>query len=413
MLRTCLVVILQIGSTVTAISQETPRVQQAQRAGQGLVDKYGPDYPVGPDPHPEIAPKKRLARNPNDAFAIRAYGRELWLQFTSDAVAPPNVTPDQIEAASRKVDAFEQFLGGLPAGTPAAKAAIARALDQLKTCRQILAVHQSSLAELEQRLLQNPTDVVAIWSYRMKFTRQLGLLAPNDPENAAIRVVAIKRVIEQVADSVSKLVNQDASTERFELVKSQTAVASLELAIEQSLNNRAVIESLIGSKAAPLEVDAWVNGNPVSAEEMSNKVVLLNFCWATWGNWTDTLSQRIAWDQAHRDKGLVIINVTTYHNQRWNDQSKSPIRVNRRDAHVPEPEQRRAVAAFCLHNQLKFPIAIQTRKAFYDLCEAFGGAPQFVLLDRNHAIRLIRSSDESGTQKVTDALDELFRQRSH
>ena len=104
-----------------------------------------------------------------------------------------------------------------------------------------------------------------------------------------------------------------------------------------------------------------------------------------------------------------IINVTTYHNQRWDDKRKSPIRINRREERVPVPEQRNAVEAFCLQNQLKFPIAIQERKANYDLCHAYGGNPQIVVIDRDNKIRLIQRSDESGIPKVSDALEEIFR----
>ena len=47
---------------------------------------------------------------------------------------------------------------------------------------------------------------------------------------------------------------------------------------------------LIGQVAPPLQVSAWVNGDPIAAEELRGKVVLIDF-WAVWpnregGNWT-------------------------------------------------------------------------------------------------------------------------------
>ena len=51
--------------------------------------------------------------------------------------------------------------------------------------------------------------------------------------------------------------------------------------LEQSIETGKKLAALVGADAAPLEVEAWVNGEPLTDADLKGKVVLLDF-WSVW-----------------------------------------------------------------------------------------------------------------------------------
>ena len=59
------------------------------------------------------------------------------------------------------------------------------------------------------------------------------------------------------------------------------------------------------------EATGWLNSEPLTAEELRGKVVLVDFWTYTCINWLRTLGYVRAWHEKYEDQGLVVIGVHT------------------------------------------------------------------------------------------------------
>ena len=76
---------------------------------------------------------------------------------------------------------------------------------------------------------------------------------------------------------------------------------------------------VVGEQAAPLNVEMWVNGEPLKPEDLQGKVVLLDF-WAVWcGPCVATFPHLREWHEKYAEKGLVMVGLTTYYGFRWDE----------------------------------------------------------------------------------------------
>ena len=163
--------------------------------------------------------------------------------------------------------------------------------------------------------------------------------------------------------------------------------------------------ALVGQPAFPLETNAWVNGDPLTDEDLKGKVVLLDF-WAVWcGPCIACFPHLRQWHEKYADRGLVIIGLTKYYSYGWDAAAN---RGTKTEGLTPEDEQA-ALVKFAEHHQLKHRLAYMPEGA--TLSERYGvsGIPQMVLIDREGKVRMIRvGSGEANAHDLETLIEELL-----
>jgi thiol-disulfide isomerase/thioredoxin len=173
--------------------------------------------------------------------------------------------------------------------------------------------------------------------------------------------------------------------------------------LARSLESELKRAELIGTKSLPLQADVFVNGSPITDEELKGKVVLLDF-WAVWcGPCIATFPHLREWQDKYGDKGLVIIGVTNYYKYDWDDENK---RIKSDKELTPENEQK-ALVRFAEHHNLKHRFMVTPSGSTFSKDYAVSGIPQAVLIDKEGNIRMIKVG--SGDANA-HALDEMIKE---
>ena len=222
--------------------------------------------------------------------------------------------------------------------------------------------------------------------------QEIGPLASSDPAAAEARLAGAKAFLDGLKEKADDAA--DAGIDR-----ALQGFAGL----ERSLTSEKRRAERVGQPAAPLAVEAWANGEPISQEDLKGKVVLLDF-WAVWcGPCIATFPHLRDWNKEYADDGLVILGLTRYYNYRWDDQAGRAVRSDETVA----PEQERAMLEkFADQNDLGHRFAIQDGSAMSDFY-GVTGIPQAVVIDREGIVRLIRVG--SGEQNAAD-IDKMLKQ---
>src|SRR5687768_4528816 len=193
---------------------------------------------------------------------------------------------------------------------------------------------------------------------------ELAPLALADAKQAAEQLAAVKTALQKVKEAAK----QEASKDSIEQVVKSLA------SIDQDIIAGRKQSDLVGQQAAPLHIDAWINGKPLTDDDLKGKVVILDF-WAVWcGPCIATFPHLREWQEQYGDKGLVIVGVTKYYNFRWDEETKRPAKA---DEDVDPEDEAAMLVKFAESHSLKHRFAIQESS---ELSSFYGvkGIPQIV-----------------------------------
>ena len=336
-------------------------------------------------------PRDLVHADANNTKAWDAYWGEQYLIIESLLNSDP-------KTAEQTLAEVEAFVAAHEPTTEVAQKHVGRMKGTFASLRKALAFNQIPLAELEKQLVENPDEPKAIANYQRKLLAELKPLASADRKKAAEQLKSVKETLAKVKEAAKQSASKAALDD---VVKSLASVDELIIAgREQS--------DLIGQPAAPLHIDEWVNGKPLSEADLKGKVIILDF-WAVWcGPCIATFPHLREWNDKYADKGLVIIGVTKYYNFAWDEASKRPMKS---DADVDPADEATMLVKFAESHQLKHRFAVQETNELSDFYRV-RGIPQIVVIDQQNKVQLIKvGSGEENAKAVSELLKKLLEEK--
>jgi thiol-disulfide isomerase/thioredoxin len=329
-----------------------------------------------------------IRKNPDDATALNAFlsekYRSIMTMIRSDAAG-----------AEKKIAELKAQIETIKPTKAEAKALMTQARAIVSYFAGQVELSRITLAELEAKLTAKPDDSDTLVKYQRKVFDAIGEKVYSDAAAAEKQLESVKAFLAGV-----KAKAKDETKRRIDQTLKSMAT------FERTINADKTRAALVGKKAAPLEVDTWVNGSPLTDADLKGKVVLIDF-WAVWcGPCVATFPHLREWNAKYADKGLVMIGLTRYYNYEWDEKTDKAARAASGKV-APEKEQAMLVK-FAAANKLTHRFGIQKSNA---TAEFYGvtGIPQVVVIDREGKVRLIRvGSGDENAKAVGAMLDKLL-----
>jgi len=336
----------------------------------------------------EASPAKQaVLDNPDDVKALRGYLIGQLQELNSLSKTNP-------EKAEKQLKEAKAFLETLEPKDEAAKRLLSSGKQAFNSMQQQIVVAKLSLDDITAKLKKNPDDAEAVQNYGRKLAMTISPIARKDPKKAE----KLMKDGQELLNSLSEKAEKEATKNAIK--------ASLQLLgrFEDTIAGAKKKLALIGTPAAKLQVDAWVNGKPLTDEDLKGKVVLLDF-WAVWcGPCIATFPHLREWDKKYDD--LVIIGVTNYYDYTWDEEANQP----KRGEEVSEEVEQDMLVQFAKHHELTHRFALQTDRKLSNHYEVTG-IPQAVVIDRTGTVRLIRvGSGEENAKEIEQTIEKLIEE---
>jgi len=334
------------------------------------------------------------------AAAVKAApdSAEAWNKYASAQFGRiAELTSTDAAAAEKLLAEVEKFIAANEPTGNDAKELVSRIKQAIPVFKQRLEIAKLPLADLEKDLAAKPDGEGVASKYIGKITGVIQELIDDAPKAEA-----------KLADAKDRLAKaREAATD--EAVKKEIDGAARNFAqLERMIESAKKLNALVGKDAAPLAVEAWVNGKPLTDGDLKGKVVLLDF-WAVWcGPCIATFPHLREWQDEYADKGLVIIGLTSYYKFKWDEEAKKPAR----NAEVSNEEEQAMLVKFAEMHNLKHRFAIQDGKAMSEYYQV-SGIPHVVVIDQEGKVRLVRvGSGPKNAAAISDLLKKLLADKA-
>ncbi|GAA4430290.1 TlpA disulfide reductase family protein [Bremerella cremea] len=264
--------------------------------------------------------------------------------------------------------------------------------NQLWRLKIELGARETSQADIEARMVENPDDFEAIslltMKLRMVFDEELG----DDLDK-----------MEQYAKAAQQF--SQTQQQRSQDAKAERAYKSLDSRIEKmiaTVDRERAFLGMIGKEMYPIVPDAWINGQGPTPEEMKGKVILLDF-WALWcGPCIAGFPHMVDLQEKYGSQGLQVVGVTTYYKIDFSGQGIKP------EDMTPELEQV-TLKKLVADKELNYPTAVLAEsEEAYDFYSVTA-IPELVLIGRDGKIRLVEVGiGEEGLAKLDETIQKLL-----
>ncbi len=331
---------------------------------------------------------EQVKANPNDVGLLNKYFGEM---FSSIA---QNMRNDA-DAAEKLLEKLEKSLESLEPNQKDATSLLSRGRTAIGYYRKQLALSRLSLEDIVKKLEADPGDAESVSNYITKITQEIAPLASSTPDKAEEQLTAAKTFLQSIEEK----------TENDAIKRLVSSSSRIFASLERRIASGKKLTAIIGKPAAPLAVDAWVNGKPLEDADLKGKVVLLDF-WAVWcGPCIATFPHLREWQEAYADKGLVIIGLTSFYNYTWDEEAG---RASRAEEEVPHDVELKMLEKFAESHNLHHRLAIQKDES---MANYYGvrGIPHVVLIDQEQKVRLMRvGSGETNADDVGAMIKKLL-----
>ncbi|PQO47723.1 TlpA family protein disulfide reductase [Blastopirellula marina] len=325
---------------------------------------------------------EQLNADPNDIKLVQKYLQEQWKSATELAKTDAKAAVKQIETAGAA-------LADLQPTEDAAKAMLTRLRSSVAMMEDRFSSQAWSLEEIKAEIAATPEDAVWVKRYGGKVYAEYAPKVRSDWKEIKEPLQAEVAYLEKIA------ADADSDEVKAAAEQSLTAVGRLTRSVEMQQR----LAELVGKPAAPLLAKAWVNGAPLTDEELKGKVVLLDF-FAIWcGPCIASFPHIREWNEHYADKGLVVIGVTGYYGYDWDEEKKRPMRSQEEVS--PETEQA-MLQKFAASHELKYPIAVDPEKNLSKYY-AVSAIPQVVVIDREGLVQLVQVGSGDASAKAIEA----------
>lgn len=333
-----------------------------------------------------IKDKQNSAQELNKFFAT---------EFTNAAKL---MQAEKVDEAEKAINELEQVVKQLSPTDAAAKTMVDRAKRTIPYYRSQLQLARTTVEELKTKLDANPSDLNSLRLLVQKYSQKIGGMARSNPVEAEKALNEFKKYTEALA---AKADDDKIKT------NIKNSVASLSR-MESTIKSAKKLMELVGKPAADLKVDAWVNGSPLTAEDLKGKVVLLDF-WAVWcGPCIATFPHLREWNEKYSEEDFVIVGLTRYYKYTWNDAANRASRAADPNSVTPEQENE-MLKKFAEHHNLHHRFAIQSDSKLSEYY-AVSGIPHVVVIDKEGIIRLIRvGSGEANAKAIGEMIEKLVK----
>lgn len=331
--------------------------------------------------------QQKVLDNPEDANALRGY-------LIGELMKINTLSRTDPDAAERGIKEVEAFLESHKPEGDAAKRMLASGENAISGLKQQVALAKLSLEDIKAKLEKNPDDVESIGNYASKLGMTIGPIARKEPDKA-------EKLMKEGQEYLTAL--NEKSEEKATKTAIDRALASIGR-YEATIEGAKKLAALVGTDAAKLQVDAWVNGEPLTDEDLKGKVVLLDF-WAVWcGPCIATFPHLIEWDKKYDD--LEIVGVTNYYQYAWDEEAKRA----KRGEDVAEEDEQEMLRQFAKQHSLTHRFALQTDRKLSEHY-AVTGIPQAVVIDKTGKVRLIRvGSGEENAKDIQELIEKLIEE---